>query len=64
MVITKTNNILIVLLSLTFSVLFYYFRDIGAVIDSNVAVSAGGSGVSDLSRYLKLYNLTYLFCVF
>ena len=56
MVITKTNNILIVLLSLTFSILFYYFRDINAAIDSNSAISAGGRGVSDLSRYFGSYN--------
>lgn len=55
MVNIKPQTILIVLLSITFSVLFFYFRDVATIVNNSTAVALGGEGVSDLSRYKKYY---------
>jgi hypothetical protein len=48
---TRINFITLLAWSFIFSVGFWYFRDVGAVISN-----ASGNGVSDLSRYLAHYD--------
>jgi hypothetical protein len=56
-IVIKKANIQIVILSVTFSILFYYFRDVSGIINAeNIPGSLGGEGISDLYRYYHYYQ--------